>query len=121
MANKRVPPAKNQQAATEELLDAVLSAVRVGAVTRQQLGKHASTTTEELCFLSAPCGLGQPVAVARVLSSKSGCEKKTLCVIFGVCNSVNLLYTRSSFIKIGCQETANGDCNKLRTLASVCQ
>jgi hypothetical protein len=55
--------------------------------------------------------------VARMLSWKSDCQEKTLCVMFGVCNSVRLL---NSCVKIRCQETGSGDCSTLRTLVCVC-
>jgi hypothetical protein len=47
--------AMNQHATTEELLEAVFSVVRAATIGMQWHGKHASTTTEELCFLHGLC------------------------------------------------------------------
>jgi hypothetical protein len=49
------------------------------------------------------------------LSSVQEAVRRRL-VIIGVCNSVRLY---SSCVKIRCQETASGDCNRLRTLICV--
>jgi hypothetical protein len=47
--------ATNQLATTDELFEVVFSVVRAATVATQQIGKQASTTKEELCFLSVPC------------------------------------------------------------------
>jgi hypothetical protein len=99
-------------------------------VATQRRGKHISAATnsdtiDELCFLCCPCRVvitgtvwGNYVyLVARVLIWKSCCGEKTLCVIFGVIHSD----CYSSCVKIRCQETDSGDCNRLGTLVCVCQ
>jgi hypothetical protein len=45
-------------------------------------------------------------------------RRKDLCVMSGVCNSVRLLWF---LCLIRCQETANGDCSRLRKLVCVYQ
>jgi hypothetical protein len=47
---KEVLTATNRHATTEELLETMFSVAAT-----QLLGKHASTTIEELCFLRGPC------------------------------------------------------------------
>jgi hypothetical protein len=95
---------------------------------------NMTTAIEGLCFLRGPCrevilkttGATQLVdksSVQEAVKKRVSCQgmalKRRHCVWYLECVIQWDCY--SSCVRIRCQETASGDCNRMRTLVFVCQ
>jgi hypothetical protein len=115
----------------------VFSVVHPATVSAQRLGKHmpvatdTNSTIEERCFLCGPCrdiSKGQSW-LSQFSSIRETVKKRVSFKSAAVKGRCFMWYLErviqwgcySSCIKIRYQETANGDCNRLRTLVYVSQ
>jgi hypothetical protein len=109
----------------------VFSVVRAATVAIERLRKHVCTTIEGLCVLRGPCrGVILKTSEATQLMDKSSVREAVKKGVSCKSTAAKRFYASyvdcviewdfySSCVRIPCQETTSGGCNRMRTQARV--